>query len=76
MFQVQVIMQLYINSIYPLVLNYAKSHHIVIRRPMFPRDHMSIAKVNSIYINSIYPSIITRSRPESIVGGHEEPVLF
>ena len=31
-----------------LVLNYAKSHHIVIRRPRFPRDHESIAKVNSI----------------------------
>ena len=31
-----------------LALNYAKSHHIVIRRPRFPRDHESIAKVNSI----------------------------
>ena len=29
-------------------LSYAKSHHIVIRRPRFPRDHASIAKVNSI----------------------------
>ena len=31
-----------------LALNYVKSHHIVIRRPRFPRDHESIAKVNSI----------------------------
>ena len=31
-----------------LALKYAKSHHIVIRRPRFPRDHESIAKVNSI----------------------------
>ena len=31
-----------------LTLNYAKSHHIVIRRPRFPRDHESIATINSI----------------------------
>ena len=31
-----------------LALNYAKSHHIVIRRPRFPRDHESNAGVNSI----------------------------
>ena len=35
-----------------LALNYAKSHHIVIRRPRFPRDHESIVKVNSI--QSVY----------------------
>ena len=35
-----------------LVLNYAKSHHIVVRRPRFPRDHMSIGGVSSI--NRVY----------------------
>ena len=32
-----------------LALNYAKSHHIVIRRPRFPRDHESIAKVKECH---------------------------
>ena len=31
-----------------LVLNYAKSHHMVVRRPRFPRDHVSIKGVSSI----------------------------
>ena len=35
-----------------LVLNYAKSHHMVVRRPRFPRDHVSIRGVSSI--NRVY----------------------
>ena len=35
-----------------LVLNYAKSHHMVVRRPRFPRDHVSIKGVSSI--NRVY----------------------
>ena len=35
-----------------LVLNYAKSHHMVVRRPRFPRDHVSINGVSSI--NRVY----------------------
>ena len=31
-----------------LVLNYSKSHHIVVRRPRFPRDHVSIRGISSI----------------------------
>ena len=31
-----------------LSLNYTKSHHIVFRRPRFPRDHDTIAKVDTI----------------------------
>ena len=31
-----------------LVLNYSKSHHMVVRRPRFPRDHVSIRGISSI----------------------------
>ena len=35
-----------------LVLNYEKSHHMVVRRPRFQRDHVSIGGVSSI--NRVY----------------------
>ena len=32
-----------------LTLNYTKSHHIVFRRPRFPRDHDTVARVDAIH---------------------------
>jgi len=39
-------------TVFYIVLNYAKSHHMVVRRPRFPRDHVSIKGVSSM--NRVY----------------------